>query len=382
MDVLRLAFAPKSVTTEGGPLHRRRDLQANGYTVEPLANGDAILTVRHDACREIEVTGRDPQQSLDTRAFALQGPWTTGAADTQPGITMRTAEAAGAAATTRFAGNQARLIGRLDALGGRAEVYLDGVRQWAPIDCWNPQPRDSQVLWYRNGLAPGEHTLRIVALGAANPYSAGSRVSLECLDFSAAGQPCNFPSGTGPRGYQRLTFGHTGRQDYRDSQGNLWRPGTEFVVRLGSGKDSVAESWWTAPATNAVNGTTDPELYRYGVHGAEFWANLTVGPGRYHARLKFLARPGLDDPAHRFNILINGRKVVDALDVAATAGGVDRAVDLVFNDLAPSHGAFEIRFQAAHRAGPKGSPPAEAFIQAIELGPGRAVGGARPVSRP
>lgn len=60
---------------------------------------------------------------------------------------------------------------------------------------------------------------------------------------------------------------------------------TECVTRIGAGKDSVAECWWTNAATEILAGTSDPELYRNGVHGRDFRVNLTAGPGRYHIRL-------------------------------------------------------------------------------------------------
>jgi len=72
------------------------------------------------------------------------------------------------------------------------------------------------------------------------------------------------------------------------------------------------------------------------------------------------------------NIEIQGDPVVSDLDVAATAAGLNKAVDLVFNDVRPKHGVIAIRFR--HRD--KGN----AMVQAIEIGPGATAAGARPVS--
>ena len=80
-------------------------------------------------------------------------------------------------------------------------------------------------------------------------------------------------------------LGHS--TSYVDSQGNPWRPATEFCVRLGPYTDSVKETWWTEPRRMHIGNTDDPELYRYGVQAQEFWTNVTVGPGTYHVRLKF-----------------------------------------------------------------------------------------------
>ena len=113
----------------------------------------------------------------------------------------------------------------------------------------------------------------------------------------------------------------------------------------------------------SITGTPDPELYRYGVHAPEFWVNATVGPGTYSVSLRFSERRAQDDPNRRpMSVSINGRPVVEALDVAAKAGGTGKNLDLRFDGIRPRNGIIEIRF-----AGTNGG---EAFVQAIEVGPG------------
>lgn len=350
-EVLRLAFAPKTVTADGGKLQPQAAPSANGYTVRQLPNGDAIVTIRHDGAKRIIITGDDPQQEIKSTAL-----------------------------THEFEGSQVRLIGSFGPDGGLADVYLDGQKQLVPIDCWNPSPRSRQMLYYKNGMSPGSHTLKIAPRAERNPYSKGDRIIIEAVQFSREDKPYGYPTGTGPVETQRMIFGYTNGSDYRDSQGHDWRPATEQVIRAGSNIDSVNYSWWSSPATNVISGTTDPELYRCGVHGREFWANLTVGPGKYHVRLKLAAARGLDTRLNCFNILINGRRAVTKLDVAATAGGPNRAVDLVFNNIAPRNGIIEVRFQAVDVSDGEKSFRGEAFIQALELGTGDGGQGAQPVS--
>jgi hypothetical protein len=350
-EVLRLAFAPQSVTADGRKLERRANTDANGYTVKQLPNGDAIVTIRHDGAKRVVITGDDPQQEIRSAALLHE-----------------------------FEGNQVRLIGSAGPDGGLADVYLGGEKQLVHIDTWNPTPRDRQVLYYKNGLAQGKHTLKVVPRNAHNPYSKGNRVAIEAMQFSSADKASGYPTGTGPTETQRMIFGYVDMKDYRDAQGHAWRPATELITRTGHHTDSVALAWWIGPATNAISGTSDPELYRYGVHGREFWANLTVGPGKYHVRLKFAAARGLDTRLNCFDILINGQIVVKKLDVAATAGGPNRAVDLVFNNIAPRNGIVEVRFKAARVADRDKLFRGEAFVQALELGPGDGGKGAQPVS--
>ena len=49
-----------------------------------------------------------------------------------------------------------------------------------------------------------------------------------------------------------------------NSQGEVWRPGTEVVTRLYSYGDTVAQCW--IPETKQIiTGTSDQELYRFGI---------------------------------------------------------------------------------------------------------------------
>jgi hypothetical protein len=163
-----------------------------------------------------------------------------------------------------------------------------------------------------------------------------------------------------------MLFGYTSRIDYLDSQGNLWRPGTEFIVRTGDLTDSVAKTWWTMRQAVFVKGTPDPELYRYGVHAADFTVNATVGPGTYHVRLKFAETQYEATNQRGITIYINGEKVQDGLDVWATAGGANKPVDLVYNDIRPQHGTMAIRFVGSK----VDACQRDAMVQALEIGPG------------
>lgn len=379
VDVLRLAFAPKQISADGRALKHRGDLKSNGYTLKRLPNGDAIVTIRHDGAKAVVVTGNDPQRELKETGLEYEGAWRT---ESEPSGLVRVTESPGAALAAQFNGNQVRLIGRVGPTDGLADVYLDGEKQFVPVDAWNPASRNGQVLYHRNGLTQGPHTLKLVARGTGNPYAKGASVGVQSVQYSAANGVANFPSGTGPHETQRMIFGYPGRTDYRDAAGHTWRPATELVTRGAALTDSVATFWWTNAAPNEIKGTTDPELYRYGVHGNNFWVNLTVGPGRYHARLKFAATRGLDTRKHCFDIRINGQRVVERLDVAATVGSPNRAADLVFEDIAPSNGIIEIRFTAARTSDGDKTVRGEAFVQALEIGLGRGGKGAKPISLP
>jgi hypothetical protein len=369
MDVLRLSFVPKNITADGHMLGRRGNVDGNGYTVKKLANGDSIVQIRHDGTTRLVVTGKDPQKVLDDARLAWKGQWCVQKDSDAYAGALHQSNARNAAVIATFEGNQVRLIGRMDPYGGRAAVYLDGVEELVLVDCWNPAPRHQQVLFYKNGLPAGRHTLKIVAGGTANPYAKDSFIYVDAVQFSKENASCNFPSGGGPRQAQRMVFGRTDRSDYRDQQGNNWRPGLEVVSRIGPRNDTVARCWWTDAAAEPILGTPDPELYRYGFHASDFWVNLTVAPGKYKALLKFAATRDLDTRTNSFDISINGREAARQVDVASRAGGPNKAFDLVFSDIAPVNGVIEIRFTGQTMTAGTNTLRRQAFVQAIELEP-------------
>ncbi len=377
-DVLRLAFPPKRITADGKPLPSVERLSANGYAIQPLRNGDCIVAVRHDGCRDLVVEGEDPQQEAEDEQLQYVGDWSVVRSAEASGGKLHASGRAGAEASLTFDGNQVRLIGRADPEGGQGDVYLDGVKQLCGIDCWCSEIRQWQILCYKNGLAQGRHVLKVVVRGSKNPCSKGTYVYLDAVQWSAAQGESGFGEGRGPTESQRVIFGYTGRKDYVDTQGFCWRPATEFVMRLKTGADLVPIAFWTGPRLKDVAGTADAELYRYGVHGRDFTAYFTVAPAKtYHVRLKFcqaeMPQPGRDATS----IDLQGRELVADMDIAAIAGGSGRAVDLIFNDVRPEHGTIAVRF-FCRLAG-------NAMVQAIEVGPGSASGGAKPVpvgSRP
>ena len=366
-EVLRLAFIPNSVCADNKHLARLSNLNASGYTENPLSNGDCLVTVRHDGRKRVIIEGPDPQEIIDDSAFAWSTQWTEDKNPNSHGGASRVASDAGAEMTFRFKGNQVRLIGVVGPDGGWADAYVDGEKQPTLLECWNPATRFQQPLFLKKGLTNSWHELRIVARGEKNPLSHGTRVRIDAAQFSAATGEAGFGSGGGPNTTQRVIFGYTGRKDYVDSKGNPWRPGTEFVTRQGFGVDTVAKCWWRARRSMYIGGTADPEIYRYGVHAAEFWANFTVAPGSYVVRLHWadtpetpwVEREGKWEPvSHPTTVLINGETVIENLKVRNEVGTF-KAFAREFRGVQPRNGIIELRF--------KSTPDHEAMIQAVEV---------------
>lgn len=279
-----------------------------------------------------------------------------------------------------FDGNQVRLIGMVGPEGGQSNIYLDGVKQLCGVDCWNPEQIDHQVLWYRNGLKPGEHTLKVIATGKRNPRSKGSNVYIHAIQYSAASGEAGFGSGGGPTGRQAWIIGYPGREPYIDTKGNPWLPGTEVVVRLPKLDDPIAKTWYAHPKRLHITGTDDPELYRYGMHAKEFTAYITMGPGSYRLRLLLMERRRAKASSRLMDIYVNGRRWLQNLDIAATAvarqpttspsdstdktvnvTGMHQATEVVLENIRPANGVIAVRVAGVNDA--------EAVLSAIEVTP-------------
>ncbi|WP_018625945.1 malectin domain-containing carbohydrate-binding protein [Niabella aurantiaca] len=361
--VLRLSFVPHTITADGKKLPLRNDLEANGFTVKQLPNGDAIITVRHDGSKNIIIKGVDQQQVLAGSRIQWDDHWEKQRDPSSFQGTIMVTAVKDAVFEARFSGNQIRLIGRFDQYGGIADVFIDNEKQLVPIDFWGPSARHRQVLYYKNGLENDDHTIKVVARGAANPYSKGKRLYIDQVQAAAGAKTFNYPTATGPAGAQRMIFGYAGRKDYQDTAGHFWRPGTEVVTRVGPMVDTVATCWFVQPVKERIAATNDPGLYRYGYHAPEFWVNLTVGPGEYKLRLKFAATRGLGDRKNSFDILVNGKMVAERFDIISRAGKVNTATDLVFNNIKPQNGIIRVKLRANDPENGK------ALLQALEISP-------------
>jgi hypothetical protein len=141
------------------------------------------------------------QVNDDTVAICLQFPrppqlerWSPGIPDRRIGVAdeawswsrdwrtedgRQVGERGGCEATLRFSGVAVAVLGRLDQAGGRADVYLDDTKQVLPLDAYIVPNTHDDVLWQAYDLKPGEHTLRIVTRGDADPRSAGTRVAIQ-----------------------------------------------------------------------------------------------------------------------------------------------------------------------------------------------------------
>ncbi len=112
----------------------------------------------------------------DRRADAGESCWTySGAWETKDN--SRTSRSAGSEATLRFNGVAVAILGPLSQDGAQAQVCLDG-KKAGIADAYIVERTHDNVLWNVYGLKPGEHTVRLVTTGKADPRSTGKRLGI------------------------------------------------------------------------------------------------------------------------------------------------------------------------------------------------------------
>jgi hypothetical protein len=93
-------------------------------------------------------------------------------------IRVKETAGAGSEATLSFNGTGLALVGDLAENGGRADVYLDGVKNELIADAYIVPDTHDNDLWRIHGLPPGDHTLRLVMRDDADPRSSGRKVMI------------------------------------------------------------------------------------------------------------------------------------------------------------------------------------------------------------
>jgi hypothetical protein len=146
---------------------------------------------------------------------------------------------------------------------------------------------------------------------------------------------------------------NAGGPAYTDSQGHVWSADENFT----GGTAAVT----TSTITGALPASSDQTLYQSQRYGSPFSYTFNVPAGSYQLTLKFAETYWTAAGQRTFNVSVNGTQVLTNFDIFATAGGQDKAIDEVFNNIAPSGGVITITF------GPASADNAE--VQAIQIIP-------------
>lgn len=134
----------------------------------------------------------NPRAMIDDRdpAVRLVGTWVPMDGEAKSyGRTEVYSNKVGDYAELTFRGTGICWIGSKDLIMGKADVYVDGVREASGIDLYamsfgvsrGEEKVYQQVLFSKEGLPDGEHTIRIVVTGQKNPRSNNAFVSVDAF---------------------------------------------------------------------------------------------------------------------------------------------------------------------------------------------------------
>jgi len=127
---------------------------------------------------------------------------------------------------------------------------------------------------------------------------------------------------------------------HTDCQGNVWSADSNFSGGTAAGISTNA-------ITGALPCSTDGALYQAQRYGSPFTYSFAVPAGSYQVMLKFAETYWTAAGQRVFNVSINGSTVLTNFDIFATAGIGNKAVDKVFNNIAPSGGNITIQLGPA-----------------------------------
>ena len=139
-----------------------------------VTESEVIVPIQKPKAPKLEQwTPGIPDRKIDVKdsAWSWRGDWK----ENREG---RSTESSGSEFALKFRGVAVALVGDLSQSGGKADVYLDG-RKAGVADAYIVENTHDNVLWNVYGLKPGEHTIRLVITGDADPRSKGTKVSLK-----------------------------------------------------------------------------------------------------------------------------------------------------------------------------------------------------------
>jgi fibronectin type 3 domain-containing protein len=121
-------------------------------------------------------------------SITLSGTWAVNSHTSDSGGSSSAAKSAGDYGQIAFRESGVRWVSRTGPSLGIAEVYLDDVLV-DTVDLYSPTQKFQQTVFQRDGLADGNHKLRIVRTGTRNAASSGNDIVIDSLVVTDANAP-------------------------------------------------------------------------------------------------------------------------------------------------------------------------------------------------
>jgi hypothetical protein len=112
----------------------------------------------------------------DDPAWQWQGEWRD--VEDRHNLPAKECQAAGCEGTLKFNGTAIALVSNLSQNGGRADVYIDDVKNDLIADAYIIPNTIDDDLWRIYNLPPGDHVLRLVTRDDADSRSSGRRIMI------------------------------------------------------------------------------------------------------------------------------------------------------------------------------------------------------------
>ena len=136
-----------------------------------------------DQLRALKAAIRVNKKDDRDAAISYNGSWTAASNGNYSAGTGTWTSNSGNFAQYSFTGTGVKWYGVVGADHGKADVYIDGAFD-ATVDLYANDWAANTVVYAKNGLANGLHTIKIVARGDKNVASTNTFVEIDALEFS------------------------------------------------------------------------------------------------------------------------------------------------------------------------------------------------------
>lgn len=176
---------------------------------------------------------------------------------------------AGDSAEFTFTGTSIKLISMKQRNMGKIDVYLDGVLDQADIDCYAPSTIKQQVMYSKDGLSSGSHTIKVVIKGTKNSSAVDTIGAIDAFEYVNEPQlapPSNLASPTHTDTTVSLTWVASPSVE-----------ATEHVIDVYEGSTKVYSYAVAAANTSyTVTGLTANTAYRFSIKAKDASGKLSV----------------------------------------------------------------------------------------------------------
>ncbi|HZC51967.1 MAG TPA: Ig-like domain-containing protein, partial [Mycobacterium sp.] len=123
--------------------------------------------------------------TVENTSPAVREMWDRDASSHASGGMYDSSKTTGSAATFTFTGTNVTVLGVRNSTGGRADIYLDGVKKASNVSFYSAAAQWQRAVWSVAGLNNANHTVQVRVLGTHSAASSGSWVRIDAFKVGA-----------------------------------------------------------------------------------------------------------------------------------------------------------------------------------------------------